>query len=96
MSSGAEPGILIEREGALATVVLSNPGKLNALTAAMWRSLRETMESLSARDELRCIVLRAVGQQAFAAGADIEEFQGVRANSIGHASSVTHHQSRGK
>ncbi|MBI2296944.1 MAG: enoyl-CoA hydratase/isomerase family protein, partial [Betaproteobacteria bacterium] len=30
------PRILVEREGAIATVSLSNPGKLNALTVAMW------------------------------------------------------------
>jgi enoyl-CoA hydratase/carnithine racemase len=63
-----------ERDGALATVVLSNPGKLNAVDFAMWERLAETMAELSADDAVRCVVLRGDGEQAFAAGGDIEEF----------------------
>ena len=70
--------ILVSRDGAIATVVLSNPGKLNALNAAMWRALGETMASLSGDESLRCVVLRGAGDQAFAAGGDIEEFVRLR------------------
>jgi len=64
----------------VATVILSNPGKLNALTVSMWRELKRAMEELSADDGLRCIVLRGGGDEAFAAGADIAEFARVRDN----------------
>jgi enoyl-CoA hydratase/carnithine racemase len=43
------PQILVERDGAIATVVLSNPGKLNALTISMWRELARVMDTLSGR-----------------------------------------------
>ena len=66
--------ILLTREGPVATVALSNPPKLNALTVAMWRELATVMQSLSEDDELRCVVLRGAGAAAFAAGADIAEF----------------------
>ncbi len=72
--------ILVERDGAIATVVLNRPEKLNALTRAMWRRLGEVIESLSADDDLRCVVLRGAGGKAFAAGADIGEFETERAN----------------
>jgi len=72
--------VLVERQGAVATVALSNPGTLNALTAAMWRDLGEAMAALSAQDELRCVVVRGAGREAFAAGADIAEFAAVRDN----------------
>lgn len=39
-----------ERDGALATVVLSNPGKLNAVDFAMWERLAGIMTELSADD----------------------------------------------
>lgn len=71
------PGILCERDGTIATVILSNPGKLNAVTAAMWRELRITMEALHADPGLRCVVLRGAGSH-FAAGGDIEEFLTLR------------------
>lgn len=70
--------ILVSRDGDVATVALSNPGKLNALNAAMWRALGEALVALSAEDGLRCVVLRGAGEQAFAAGGDIEEFACLR------------------
>ena len=72
--------IVVQREGVIATVSISNPEKRNALTAAMWRELARVMNELSADDDLRCIVLRGAGEKAFAAGADIAEFAQVRNN----------------
>ena len=66
--------ILVTREADVATVTLSNPPKLNALTVAMWRELATAMHHLSEDDALRCVVLRGAGTEAFAAGADIAEF----------------------
>jgi enoyl-CoA hydratase/carnithine racemase len=74
------PGVLEERDGAIATVTLSNPGKLNALTVSMWQELARAMERLSADAALRCVVLRGAGNKAFAAGADIAEFATARDN----------------
>ena len=74
------PEVLVARDGAIATVSLHNPPKLNALTVAMWQALRREMEALSADDALRCVVLRGSGSQAFAAGADIAEFAVARDN----------------
>jgi enoyl-CoA hydratase/carnithine racemase len=37
-----ESDILCQRDGAIATVTLINPDKLNALNARMWSRLRET------------------------------------------------------
>ncbi len=72
--------ILVERDGAIATVVLNRPEKLNALTRPMWQALGETVARLSADDSLRCIVLRGAGERAFSPGNDIGEFETVRSN----------------
>ena len=73
------PGqITLVRDATLATVTLDNPPKLNALTVAMWQQLARVMRDLSADDDLRCVVLRGAGDQAFAAGANIAEFATVR------------------
>ena len=74
------PTVSVERDGFVATVSISNPPKLNALTVAMWRALKTAMEDVSADDAIRCIVLRGAGDEAFAAGADIAEFAKVRDN----------------
>ncbi|MFQ6023057.1 MAG: enoyl-CoA hydratase/isomerase family protein [Acidiferrobacterales bacterium] len=72
--------ILVQREGPIATVVLNRPEKLNALTKPMWQRLGEQIESLSADESLRCIVLRGAGEKAFAPGNDISEFENERSN----------------
>ncbi len=76
----SEP-ILTARDGAIATVTLNKPEKLNALSQAMWARLGEAMRTLDADDSVRCIVLRGAGDKAFAAGADISEFHAERADS---------------
>ena len=72
--------ILSTREGAIATVTLNRPEKLNALTKPMWQRLGAVMNELSADDGVRCIVLRGAGGKAFAPGNDIAEFETERSN----------------
>ena len=72
--------VLVTRDGAIATVALNNPERLNALNKAMWTRLGQTMRQLSADDALRCVVVRGAGDKAFAAGADIAEFSRERAD----------------
>ncbi len=71
MSNGR---IQLHRAGAVATVVLDRPEAHNALTAAMWRDLAETVRQLSVEGTIRVIVIRGAGDRAFSAGADIREF----------------------
>ncbi len=73
--------VILTRDGAIATVALNNPERLNALNKPMWARLGDVMRGLSADDTLRCVVLRGAGDKAFAAGADIAEFASERANS---------------
>jgi len=72
--------ILTDRDGAIVTVVLNRPDKLNALTKSMWAQLGETITGLSAQEDIRCIVLRGAGDKAFAPGNDISEFENERSN----------------
>ncbi len=76
---GSDP-IFVERDGAIATVVLNRPEKLNALTRSMWRRLGETIGELSVDDSVRCIIVRGAGDKAFSPGNDIAEFATERSN----------------
>ncbi len=66
---------MVQRDGALATVVLDRPEKLNAMTKAMWHKLGEVMVTLSADNAVRCVVLRGAGERSFSPGNDIAEFE---------------------
>jgi enoyl-CoA hydratase/carnithine racemase len=72
--------ILVERDGAIATVTLNKPERLNALDRSMWVRLGGIFGEVDRDESLRCIVLRGAGDKAFAAGADIGEFANERAD----------------
>jgi enoyl-CoA hydratase/carnithine racemase len=77
-----DPGtVTVTREGAIATVALDRPDKLNALTRRMWRELGAAVDALGAAADLRCIVVRGAGERAFSPGNDIGEFERERSNS---------------
>jgi enoyl-CoA hydratase len=72
--------IAVSRAGAIATVVLNRPEKLNALTKSMWQELGAAVAVLSRDESLRCVILRGAGERAFSPGNDIAEFATERAN----------------
>ncbi len=67
--------LIVSRDGGIATVAFNRPEKKNALNLAIWRRLADVMAELAADDQLRCVVLRGAGTDAFIAGADISEFE---------------------
>lgn len=69
--------IRIEKDDVIATVIISNPRKLNAINVAMWKALEHAFTVLSQDETLRCVIVHG-DQQNFAAGADVEEFSTVR------------------
>ena len=64
--------VLVEREPAVATVLLNRPKQLNALSDELMDELVTALRELDEDRELRCIVLGG-SERAFAAGADIGE-----------------------
>ena len=66
--------IVVERRGAVATVVFNRPRTRNAITLAMWSEIARVTGELAADDGVRAIVYRGAGTEAFASGADISEF----------------------
>ncbi|MFJ2226210.1 enoyl-CoA hydratase/isomerase family protein [Streptomyces halstedii] len=73
---GTAAGPRLEHEVAdgVATVVISNPAKRNAMTADMWAALPGLLDALSADPAVRVLVLTGAGG-TFCAGADITSLQ---------------------
>lgn len=74
--------IRIERQGALALVTLSHPGKFNAMTRGMWRELRRVFGEIQRDPALRCVLVRGEGGH-FCAGGDISEYPEFRFTEAG-------------
>jgi enoyl-CoA hydratase/carnithine racemase len=64
--------IRYEPQGAILTIVLNRPEKLNAYTAQMGAELAEAFERADADDAIRVVILTGEGR-GFCAGADISE-----------------------
>lgn len=67
--------LLVERRGAIATVVLNKPASHNAISIDMYRDLPGVMAGLDADAGVKVVVVRGAGQKSFASGADISEFE---------------------
>jgi enoyl-CoA hydratase len=70
----------VDKRGAVGWIVFDQPAKKNAINDAMWRGIPPAMERFDADPEVRCVVFRGSGTEAFAAGADISEFEKVRSD----------------
>jgi enoyl-CoA hydratase len=64
--------VLVDRDGAIAVVLLNRPKQLNALSDELMNTLVERLDELDHDEVIRCIVLGG-GERAFAAGADIAQ-----------------------
>ncbi len=73
-----DPEILFETDGPLAFVTFNRPQARNAMTWAMYDGLVEACERVDADPELRVLILRGTGGQAFVAGTDIGQFESFR------------------
>ena len=67
--------VLFEREGPIAVLTFNRPEARNAMTWAMYDALAATCDTVDGDDELRVLILRGAGGQAFVAGTDISQFQ---------------------
>ncbi len=65
-------------DGAIGWIVFDNPRRHNAMSVAMWEALAPAVDALQADPQVRVIVLRGAGDQAFVSGADISQFDQVR------------------
>jgi len=65
--------VKLDSQGAVATLTIDRPERLNALDLATVAELREAANRLAHDDTIRAVVLTGAGEKAFVAGADIGE-----------------------
>ena len=71
--------LIVEKRGTVGWIVFNQPAKRNAINGAMWRGILQAMAQYDADPEVRCVAFRGAGTEAFASGADISEFDEIRA-----------------
>jgi enoyl-CoA hydratase/carnithine racemase len=71
--------LIAEIRGSAGYLVLNAPLRRNALSLDMWQAIPPSIESFAQNTRIRTIVITGAGHEAFAAGADISEFDNHRA-----------------
>ena len=66
-------------EGAIGWMIFNNPARRNAVSLDMWAAMPLLLDAFEKNPDVRVIVLRGAGNHAFVAGADISEFEQLRA-----------------
>jgi enoyl-CoA hydratase/carnithine racemase len=74
------PKLLMEKDGPIGWIVFNQPEKRNAVSQEMWELMPKYVEDLATDDNIRVVVLRGAGEQAFVSGADISQFKDKRKN----------------
>ncbi len=82
MSDGTSDVVLVERDGAVATVTLNRPGARNALSRELRKALWQSMADLDADDAVAAIVLTGA-DPAFCAGLDLKELAATSGEALG-------------
>lgn len=69
----SEP-VVIRKAESIGWLIFNRPDKLNALNLEMWRAIPPAVQELEDDPDVRVILVRGADERAFAAGADISEF----------------------
>jgi enoyl-CoA hydratase len=88
--------LLLERRGAVATLILNRAAKRNPISYDMWSRLPDLLSGVANDDDVKVLIVRGAGEAAFSAGADIGEFERYRADAEGARiyNEATHHAER--
>src|SRR2546427_8750314 len=68
----AEPAVLYEKAGAIATVTMNRPAVRNAINAEMLCRLADAWQDVNDDPAVRAAIFTGAGEQAFCAGADLD------------------------
>jgi len=77
--------VYLQKDGAIARLILNRPEKRNAMTYAMWQAVPDCVADAAADPAVKVLIVQGVDRKAFAAGADIGEFEELFATREGSA-----------
>ncbi len=69
-----------KQDQGIAHVIINNPARMNSMTRKMWGELEVIFNQIQIDKQVKCVIVRGVGQH-FCAGGDISEYAQFRFNS---------------
>jgi enoyl-CoA hydratase/carnithine racemase len=71
--------ILVEKRGSAGWITFNDPGRHNAVSVDMWEAIPVALAALDEDPDIRVVVLTGAGDRAFVSGANISQFDDLRA-----------------
>jgi enoyl-CoA hydratase/carnithine racemase len=68
-----EPLLLIEEKNQAICLTLNRPRVMNCLNFDLLHALKDKIEPLQFRTDIRCVIITGAGEKSFCAGADLKE-----------------------
>ncbi len=65
--------LLTEEKPGVAILTLNRPKAMNSLNFGLLHAIRDAIDDLRYRDDIRCVIITGKGEKAFCAGADLKE-----------------------
>jgi enoyl-CoA hydratase/carnithine racemase len=65
--------LLAEEDAGILTLTLNRPDVMNSLNFALLNALRDRIEAIRFRSDIRVVIITGSGEKAFCAGADLKE-----------------------
>lgn len=73
--------VLADVSKGIGCITFNRPEKMNAISYDMWLAIPDAIDVFIRDEDVRVVVVRGAGQQAFASGSDISEFEHQRSSS---------------
>jgi enoyl-CoA hydratase len=71
--------VLVQLQGSALHIVFNNPARHNALSLDMWAAVPPLLAHAGQDERVRVVVFSGAGEKAFVSGADISQFEDLRA-----------------
>ena len=78
----AEPILLTDENDGILMLTLNRPEVMNALNFPLLHELREQVESVRFRSDIRVLIVTGSGEKAFCSGADLKERAGLKPDKV--------------
>lgn len=70
-----DPSLYIHKEISLAWIIFNRPEKRNSINLEMWQTLPKLVKEVAEDKDIRVLLIRGVGEEAFTSGADVSQFE---------------------
>jgi enoyl-CoA hydratase/carnithine racemase len=76
------PVLLVEEDAGVVTLTLNRPDVMNSLNFQLLHALRDQIEALRFRRDIRVVIIVGAGDKAFCSGADLKERAGLNPDQV--------------